>query len=598
MPKCKYGSYGNLETGKCMPCPDTCRTCKGTLDGVQCTSCPNTNILNGGECQEKCDSGVALTKYVRLSGNHSSPYMGLLEVKYKGAWHTVCDDGFYLNTARVFCNELGYGQPIKYRAGLYGRGTGRILAQNVRCGGDEKSFTECPQTDWLLPGCSHHEDVGLWCKPPPDGYVEQDHCVNKCPQGTFQNKQRACELCSRKCKTCSERPENCLSCRTRFFYNGTTCVASCPDGTYPNATLNACVECSKDCMTCGGRADNCLSCVPPLLHNGTHCGKTCPVYRKEYSCVEDCGLRHYPNNKVPNNNVCNACPLNCLICSDDNTCKACKYGFVLTKQRKCERSCPTGQYWTALEPKSMGISLSLRLTSVEGFKNKGRLEINHEGVWGSICDDVWSHKNADVACKQLLLGPPVKTLYLRYSTFKELNISKIWLDDVNCEGTEDSLSDCKHRPWGVTNCVHSEDVHLECASPGVSSCDSECPPAYYKNNTMCMACSAYCLNCTGTASNCSLCEEGYFRTNGSTCLKDCPPGFYKTNDRHCKPCHSDCWTCDGAEKDQCTSCKQPYVFDANKCVMTCRTGFYKQGVNPYIELWKKVGPYEGVVLVS
>jgi hypothetical protein len=270
----------------------------------------------------------------------------------------------------------------------------------------------------------------------------------------------------------------------------------------------------------------------------------------------------------------------------------------LNKAGKCERNCAANQYWAPVLPKSVGIDLPLRLTSVGGSQYKGRLEIKHGGVWGSICDDGWSVKNAQVACRQLLLGPPVLYLYLRHQSFKEMNISRIWLDDVDCKGTEESLADCTHRDWGDMNCVHAEDVHIECSSPGISSCEDECPPAYYKNATMCTRCSVNCLNCTGVANNCSLCEKGYYRTNDSICRLDCPPGFYKALDRKCKPCHSSCWTCNGSGDSDCTSCRRPTVFHTKKCLDKCPKDTYQKGLNPYVELWKKTTPYQGIVLVS
>ncbi|MEQ2200617.1 hypothetical protein XENOCAPTIV_000782 [Xenoophorus captivus] len=38
----------------------------------------------------------------------------------------------------------------------------------------------------------------------------------------------------------------------------------------------------------------------------------------------------------------------------------------------------------------------------------------------------------------------------------------ILLDDVQCEGSETSLLDCRHGIWGRTDCSHSEDVGIRC----------------------------------------------------------------------------------------------------------------------------------------
>lgn len=41
---------------------------------------------------------------------------------------------------------------------------------------------------------------------------------------------------------------------------------------------------------------------------------------------------------------------------------------------------------------------------------------------------------------------------------------KVWLDDVQCNGNETSLAECKHRPWGEHDCRHADDAGVQCGN--------------------------------------------------------------------------------------------------------------------------------------
>lgn len=90
----------------------------------------------------------------------------------------------------------------------------------------------------------------------------------------------------------------------------------------------------------------------------------------------------------------------------------------------------------------------------------GRLEILHNSVWGTVCDDLWSDQNSQVVCRQL--GFSTASASYRKNAFYGRGSGSIWLDDVSCTGMEQRLEDCNFRGWGSHNCGHHEDVGVSC----------------------------------------------------------------------------------------------------------------------------------------
>lgn len=115
---------------------------------------------------------------------------------------------------------------------------------------------------------------------------------------------------------------------------------------------------------------------------------------------------------------------------------------------------------THLEPREGDVRLF-------GSKNvsEGRVEIYHDGKWGTVCDDNWDMADARVLCRQLNF-PGAKSIV----TGKDYGQAPgpIWLDDINCKGTETHLFTCEFKGWGETDCTHKEDVGVVCETGSIN----------------------------------------------------------------------------------------------------------------------------------
>lgn len=104
---------------------------------------------------------------------------------------------------------------------------------------------------------------------------------------------------------------------------------------------------------------------------------------------------------------------------------------------------------------------SVRLVSSDGLSHRGRLEIFIRGEWGTVCDDLFTTKAGTVVCRQL--GYKTALAVLKRAALGEAHSSvRILLDDVECEGGERSLLECKRSKVGKHNCTHGEDVGVIC----------------------------------------------------------------------------------------------------------------------------------------
>ena len=93
-----------------------------------------------------------------------------------------------------------------------------------------------------------------------------------------------------------------------------------------------------------------------------------------------------------------------------------------------------------------------------------RLELCHSSQWGTVCDDspvsttIFDAEAIDVLCQSLGFTTGEQVVKANVPE----GAGQIWLDNLDCVGTESSITECAHLGYGVNNCSHSEDVGIRC----------------------------------------------------------------------------------------------------------------------------------------
>ena len=107
---------------------------------------------------------------------------------------------------------------------------------------------------------------------------------------------------------------------------------------------------------------------------------------------------------------------------------------------------------------TMGRALTVRL--VGGLSpREGRIEVRYyNGTWGTVCNNGFTDTSAGVVCYMLGYGRYGRFIGYRYYR----GTGTIWLDNVQCNGTETSVAYCQHSGWGRHNCRRSYVVSVFC----------------------------------------------------------------------------------------------------------------------------------------
>ncbi|XP_043092107.1 scavenger receptor cysteine-rich domain-containing group B protein-like [Puntigrus tetrazona] len=91
----------------------------------------------------------------------------------------------------------------------------------------------------------------------------------------------------------------------------------------------------------------------------------------------------------------------------------------------------------------------------------GRVEVFHNGQWGTVCDDDWGVSDGAVVCKEMGCG---NIKVITFGAYFGATSGQVWMNNVNCTGEEAALSTCAFQGWR-TQCSFASHAGVMCGLP-------------------------------------------------------------------------------------------------------------------------------------
>ncbi|XP_065426810.1 deleted in malignant brain tumors 1 protein isoform X4 [Chrysemys picta bellii] len=452
-----------------------------------------SNCDHGEDAGVVCsDAGISEVAQIRLV-NSRSQCAGRVEVLHNQLWGTVCDDNWDLQDAGVVCRQLGCGTALSApRGARFGQGSDRIWLDDVNCTGTEAALSDCRARPWGESNCNHRQDAGVVCSEVrlvggphrcagrvevhldgrwgtvcDDGWGLSDVAV-VCRQldcGT------AMEALSGKVFGPGNESDPVLMMNVEC--QGTeAALGSCPY-TDPGDLCQHDEDAGARCQDAGisevaqlrlvNSRSRCAGRVE-VLHNqqwGTVCDDGWDLQDAGVVCRQlGCGTALSAPRGARFGQGSDRIWLNKVNCAGtEGALSDCR--IWLGGKNNCNHGEDAG---VVCSDSDISEPAQIRLVNSRS-RCAGRVEVLHNQQWGTVCDDSWDLQDAGVVCRQLgcgtALSAPGGARFGRGS-------DRIWLDDVNCTGTEAALSDCRVQSWGESDCTHGEAASVVCSDAGIS----------------------------------------------------------------------------------------------------------------------------------